>query len=148
MLAFEKKEDITAENIKKKLKIINENAILNEISVPGYTTVNSDKKFYLDDFYDGMYISLKINKKYASDNNIIRSKKTNKVAQNNFNYPHKIFNLENSESIDKNHENPPKNNKNNSDKTITNLNSNNSISNLNGGPNCCCSCCANCCKQI
>ena len=146
MLAFEKKEDITAGNIKKKLKINNENAILNEISVPEYTTVNSDKKFDLDNFYDGMYISLKINKDYALKNNIIRSKKTNKVAQNNFNCQNKIFDLENSESIDKNHENSTKNNKNNSDKTITNLNSNNNISNLNGGPNCCCSCCANCYK--
>ena len=144
MLAFEKKEDITAENIKKKLKINNENAILNEISVPGYTTVNSDKNFDLDNFYDGMYISLKINKKYALKNNIIRSKNTGAVAQNNFNCTNKIFDLKNSESIDKNHENSPKNN--------TKIIPKSSTKHISNYPpnltthNCCCYCCANCCK--
>lgn len=137
MLAFEKKDDITAENIKKKLKINNENAILNEISVPGYTTVNSDKNFDLDNFYDGMYISLKINKDYALKNNIIRSKNTGEVSSNNYDARVQIF---------KNDKlpNSPKNNT-----KIIPKSSTKHISNYPPNlttPNCCCSCCSKCCK--
>ena len=140
-LAFTKKEDITAENIKKKLKIVDKNLIEDKILM--YSGVRDDEnkiEFDQNKFFDSMQIYLNINKEYALNNNIIIEKKTNTVSSNNYNAKVQIFN-------DDKLPNSPENNKNDSDKTITNLNSNNGISNLNGGPNCCCvNCCANCCK--
>ena len=148
-LAFIKKEDITAKNIKKKLNIINDNAISDEITIE-VSENKHNENFNLNKFRDGMYICLNINKDYALENNIIVSKEPDKVAENNFNATVNIFNNKKSESGNYNQQNfdinidkstkkikdIKKDNKNN--KYIKN------IKNLN--PKCCCNCCLNCCK--
>lgn len=134
-LAFTKKEYITAENIKKKLNIIDDEAISNEITIAKYN--NHNEKFESNKFYDGISIYLKINKDYALKNNIIRSKNTEAVSSNNYDARVQIF---------KNDKlpNSPKNNT-----KIIPKSSTKHISNYQPNlttHNCCCSCCANCCK--
>lgn len=154
-LAFTKKEYITAENIKKKLKIVDKNLIEDKILMNS-GIYGDEKKIEFDQnkFFDGMQIYLIINKGYALENNIIDSKEPNKPAKNNFNADVKIFDNKNSESGNYNQQNfdinidkstkkikdIKKDNKNNKDnKDIKN------IKNLN--PKCCCNCCLNCCSN-
>ena len=137
-LAFTKKEDITAENIKKKLKIVDKNLIEDKILMSS-GIYNDENKIEFDQnkFFDSMEIYLKINKDYALKNNIIRSKNTEAVSSNNYDARVQIF---------KNDKlpNSPKNNT-----KIIPKSSTKHISNYQPNlttHNCCCSCCANCCK--
>ena len=138
-LAFPKKEDITAENIKKKLKIVDKNLIKDKILMN--SGVYGDKKkikFDQNKFSDGIDIYLNINKKYALENNIIIKKETDTVSSNNYDAKVQIFK-------DDKLPNSPKNNT-----KIIPKSSTKHISNYPPNlttPNCCCvNCCSKCCK--